>query len=138
MNGRPRWSRPDGIDRDLYRLCHRTVGEWWSTCLEPLRNQWTTDKKNIEAWHGKLKRMALHAHPNIFIVIKLFKDIQNSKEILQNDTETSRRNYSSTDKEVREHQEANADPEWAIPRRDHRPYDLRRFSIGTSSFRTLT
>jgi len=25
----------------------------------------------------------IHAHPNIFIVIKLFKDIQNSKEILQ-------------------------------------------------------
>jgi len=54
------------------------------------------------------------------------------------DTETSRRNHSSTDKEVREHQEATADPERAIPRRDHRPYDLRRFSIGTSSFRTLT
>ena len=27
--------------------------------------------------------MALHAHPNIYIVIKLFNDIQISKEILQ-------------------------------------------------------
>ena len=35
------------------------------------------------------------------------------------DTETSRRNHSSTDKEVCE--EATADPERAIPRRDHRP-----------------
>lgn len=38
---------------------------------------------NLEAWHGKLKRMALHAHPNIYTVIKIFKDIQNGKEILQ-------------------------------------------------------
>ncbi|XP_052696912.1 uncharacterized protein LOC128175382 [Crassostrea angulata] len=34
-------------------------------------------------WHGKLKRMALHAHPNIYTVINIFKDIQNGKEILQ-------------------------------------------------------
>ncbi|XP_065941874.1 uncharacterized protein [Magallana gigas] len=38
---------------------------------------------NLKAWHGKLKRMALHAHPNIYTVIKIFKDIQNGKEILQ-------------------------------------------------------
>lgn len=38
---------------------------------------------NLEAWHGKLKRMALQAHPNIYTVIKIFKDIQNGKEILQ-------------------------------------------------------
>eukprot|EP00105_Crassostrea_gigas_P035063 XP_019919211.1 PREDICTED: uncharacterized protein LOC109617474 [Crassostrea gigas] len=38
---------------------------------------------NLKAWHGKPKRMALHAHPNIYTVIKIFKDIQNGKEILQ-------------------------------------------------------
>ena len=38
---------------------------------------------NLEAWHGKLKRVALHAHTNIYTVIKIFKDIQNSKKILQ-------------------------------------------------------
>eukprot|EP00105_Crassostrea_gigas_P023383 XP_011443190.1 PREDICTED: uncharacterized protein LOC105339364 [Crassostrea gigas] len=38
---------------------------------------------NLEAWHGKLRRMALHAHPNIYTVIKIFKDIKNGKEILQ-------------------------------------------------------
>uniref|UniRef100_K1QUB1 Uncharacterized protein n=1 Tax=Magallana gigas TaxID=29159 RepID=K1QUB1_MAGGI len=27
--------------------------------------------------------MALHAHPNIYTVIKIFEDIQNGKEILQ-------------------------------------------------------
>lgn len=68
------------------------------------------------------------------------QDIQGHPEQQRNSSnpETSRRNHSSTDKEVCDHQEETANPEGAIPRRDHRPYDLRRFSIGTSSFRTLT
>lgn len=37
-------------------------------------------KNNLETWHGKLKRMALHAHPNIYTVIKIFKNIQNGKD----------------------------------------------------------
>jgi hypothetical protein len=36
---------------------------------------------SIEGWHSKLKKMTQHAHPNIYIAIQLFKDIQNSIEI---------------------------------------------------------
>lgn len=38
---------------------------------------------NLEAWHGKLKRMALHAHPNIYTVIKIFKDIKRRLQTLK-------------------------------------------------------
>ena len=36
---------------------------------------------SIEGWHTKLKTMTQHAHPNIYNVIQLFKNIQNSIEI---------------------------------------------------------
>lgn len=38
---------------------------------------------NLEVWYGKLKRMVLYVYLNIYIVIKIFKDIQNVEDILR-------------------------------------------------------
>jgi hypothetical protein len=35
----------------------------------------------LKDWHSKHKKMTQHVHPNIYTVIQLFKDIQNSIEI---------------------------------------------------------
>uniref|UniRef100_K1Q0Y7 Uncharacterized protein n=1 Tax=Magallana gigas TaxID=29159 RepID=K1Q0Y7_MAGGI len=67
--------------------------------------------------------MALHAHPNIYTVIKIFKDIQNGKVIL--------RIQKQTGGIIRQ-------PIKKYANIKRRLQTLRRFSIGTSSFRTLT
>ncbi|XP_062572688.1 uncharacterized protein LOC134234630 [Saccostrea cucullata] len=78
-------------DRDEADLTQATesftdyVTEQWVNGDRLLWNHFGTEgprtNNSLEGWHGKLKRMAQHAHPNIFVVVKMFKDIQNAKEI---------------------------------------------------------
>uniref|UniRef100_K1QDS6 Fibropellin-1 n=1 Tax=Magallana gigas TaxID=29159 RepID=K1QDS6_MAGGI len=76
------------------------VTEQWMNGDRLIWNHFGTNgpltNNNLKAWHGKLKRMALHAHPNIYTVIKIFKDIQNGKEILQIQKKRNNHVYTGT------------------------------------------
>jgi hypothetical protein len=38
---------------------------------------------NVEGWHSKLKKLCQHAHPNVFVMVKLLQGIQATNEAKQ-------------------------------------------------------
>ncbi|XP_060078201.1 uncharacterized protein LOC132557697 [Ylistrum balloti] len=61
------------------------VVDQWVDGDRPVWNHYDNDgprtTNHLEAWHGKLKKIVQHAHPNIFEIIQTFKDIQATNEI---------------------------------------------------------
>lgn len=61
---------------------------------------------HLEAWHGKLKRRVMHAHPNIYTIIQMFKDMQNMNDIgrIQRDagapTQPRKKKYVNIDRRL--------------------------------------
>lgn len=50
--------------------------------MEPLRHRWTTHQQQFERMARKVEEMAQQAHPKIFTLMVILKDIQNAKDIL--------------------------------------------------------
>ncbi|XP_021370157.1 uncharacterized protein LOC110461150 [Mizuhopecten yessoensis] len=68
------------LDRIEDVLFIEYVTEQWVEGDRPTWNHFSIEgprtTHHLEAWHGKLKKRVLHAHPNIYTIIQTFKDTE--------------------------------------------------------------